>query len=111
MNDYAKLQNGSDVRGVALAGVPGEAITLSPEKAGVITRAFTRWLGKKKGKAPGELTIGVGRDSRLSGPELAAKAAEGVLLEGASCRDCAMASTPAMFMSTVLPGLDRKSVV
>ena len=50
MNDYAKLQNGSDVRGVALAGVPGEAITLSPEKAGVITRAFTRWLGKKKGK-------------------------------------------------------------
>ncbi len=104
MNDYAKLQNGSDVRGVALAGVPGEAITLSPEKAGVITRAFTRWLGKKKGKAPGELTIGVGRDSRLSGPELAAKAAEGVLLEGASCRDCAMASTPAMFMSTVLPG-------
>ena len=46
----------------------------------------------------------MGRDSRLSGPELAAAAMEGISLEGAACRDCAMASTPAMFMSTVLPG-------
>ena len=26
MADYSKLQNGSDVRGVALAGVPGEPV-------------------------------------------------------------------------------------
>ena len=104
MMEYAKLQNGSDVRGVALAGVPGEEVTLTPEIAGTIARAFARWLGAKKGKAPEALVIGVGRDSRLSGPDLAARVAEGVLLEGAACRDCGMASTPAMFMSTVLPG-------
>ena len=33
MADYSKLQNGSDVRGVALAGVPGEPVTLTPEAA------------------------------------------------------------------------------
>lgn len=104
MNDYTKLQNGSDVRGVALPGVPGEPVTLTPEAARKITRAFTRWLGEKKGKSPAALTIGVGRDSRLSGPELAGRAAEGIILEGACCKDCGMASTPAMFMSTVLPG-------
>lgn len=104
MKDYARLQNGSDVRGVALPGVPGEEVTLTPEKTRTIARAFARWLGEKKGKTPGELTIGVGRDSRLSGPELAARAVEGILLEGAACRDCGLASTPAMFMSTVLPG-------
>lgn len=104
MADYSRLQNGSDVRGVALPGVEGEPVTLTPETAGAIVRAFARWLGEKKGKRLGELTIGVGRDSRLSGPELAAGVREGILREGAVCRDCGMASTPAMFMSTVLPG-------
>ncbi len=104
MADYTRLQNGSDVRGVALPGVEGEPVNLTPEAARTILRAFVRWLAEKKGKAPRELTIGVGRDSRLSGPELAATAMEGISLEGAACRDCAMASTPAMFMSTVLPG-------
>ncbi len=96
MADYTRLQNGSDVRGVALPGVEGEPVNLTPEAARTILRAFVRWLAEKKGKAPRELTIGVGRDSRLSGPELAAAAMEGISLEGAACRDCAMASTPAL---------------
>lgn len=104
MTNYMKLQNGSDVRGVALPGIPGEPVTLTPEIARTIARAFTRWLARRKGKAPADLTIGVGRDSRLSGPDLAAAVRSGILGEGAACGDCAMASTPAMFMSTVLPG-------
>ncbi len=104
MADYTKLQNGSDIRGVALPGVEEEPVTLTPEAAGAIAQAFVRWLAERRGKAAEDLTIGVGRDSRLSGPELAAGVTEGVLLEGAACRDCGMASTPAMFMSTVLPG-------
>jgi len=104
MADYSKLQNGSDVRGVALPGVPGEAVTLTPAAVQAIARAFTRWLARRTGKPAGALTIGVGRDSRLSGPDLAASTMEGILQEGAACGDCAMASTPAMFMSTVLPG-------
>ena len=104
MTDYARLQNGSDVRGVALPGVAGEAVTLTPEAAFGIARAFARWLAAKKGVSPQALTVGVGRDSRLSGPAIAAGVMEGLLAEGARCGDCAMASTPAMFMSTVLPG-------
>ncbi len=31
--DWQRLQNGSDIRGVALAGVAGEAVNLTPEVA------------------------------------------------------------------------------
>lgn len=102
MIDYAKLQNGSDVRGVAMSGIPGEEVNLTPEAAGVIAAAFVRWLANKKDKMPQALTIGVGRDSRLSGPELQRAVMIGLTNAGARAADCAMASTPAMFMSTVL---------
>ncbi len=104
MADYSKLQNGSDVRGVALAGVPGEPVTLTPEAARAIAGAFVRWLAARTGKAAHELTVGVGRDPRLSGPDLAAATRDGILDQGARCGDCGLASTPAMFMSTLLPG-------
>ena len=35
-----KLANGSDVRGVAVEGVPDEPVTLSVEAANVITGGF-----------------------------------------------------------------------
>ena len=35
-----KLQNGSDVRGVAVAGVEGQPVTLTPETAQLIARAM-----------------------------------------------------------------------
>ena len=104
MADYSKLQNGSDVRGVALAGVPGEPVTLTPEAARAIAGAFVRWLAARTGKAAHELTVGVGRDPRLSGPDLSAATRDGILDQGARCGDCGLASTPAMFMSTLLPG-------
>ena len=37
--EMMKLQNGSDVRGVAVAGVPGEEVTLTPE-TGLLLRSF-----------------------------------------------------------------------
>ena len=33
MNDYRKLQNGSDIRGIAITGVPGELPNLTPDEA------------------------------------------------------------------------------
>ena len=111
MADYSRLQNGSDVRGVALPLKETEPVTLTPQAAREIVRAFVRWLADRIGKTPGELAVAVGRDSRLSGPELAAAAAEGIRREGAACGDCGMASTPAMFMSTVLPGFGFQGAV
>jgi phosphomannomutase len=103
--DWKKLQNGSDIRGVAIEGVPGEAVNLTPAIAQTLGKAFATWLAETLSKSPAELTISIGRDSRLSGPTLMAAVAEGMTSLGVSVYDVAMASTPAMFMSTVTPDL------
>ena len=58
-----------------------------------------------------ELRIAVGRDSRLSGPSLQRAVLTGLVTMGAVAADCGMASTPAMFMATVLPGCDFDGAV
>ena len=50
MIDYSKLQNGSDVRGVALPLVAAEPVTLTEEAAGQIARAYAAWLAEHCGK-------------------------------------------------------------
>ena len=99
--DLMKLQNGSDVRGVAIEGVEGENVNLTPDIASKIGCAFVSWLSSKKKKATAELVIGVGRDSRVSGPALADGLIAGMLSTGAKVVNCNMATTPAMFMSIV----------
>ncbi len=99
--DLMKLQNGSDVRGVAIDGVEGENVNLTPDIASKIGCAFVSWLSGKKKKAAGDLLIGVGRDSRISGPALADGLIAGILSTGARVVNCNMATTPAMFMSIV----------
>ena len=97
MSDYSKLQNGSDIRGVALPGIPGEDVNLDAEASATIGAAFASWLDKK---AAGTIRVAVGRDPRLSGADLAATLTAGLESAGASVVDCGLASTPAMFMST-----------
>ena len=46
----------------------------------------------------------LGRDPRLSGPELLAALAAGINSRGAAAADFGLATTPAMFMSCILPG-------
>lgn len=100
---WAALQNGSDIRGVALEGVAGEAVNLTPEVVTTLGQAFATWLSAELSLPTTELTIAIGRDSRLSGPELMGAAIAGMAALGCRVLDVAMASTPAMFMSTVLP--------
>ncbi|UQB43017.1 phosphomannomutase/phosphoglucomutase [Thiomicrospira microaerophila] len=95
------LQNGSDIRGIALEGVAGESVNLTSEQANAIGQAFARWLSDTLEKPFSQLKIGVGRDSRLSGPMLARGLAEGLMAIGVEVSDFGLASTPAMFMSTV----------
>ena len=99
--DLMKLQNGSDVRGVAINGVEGENVNLTPDIAAKIGCAFVSWLSGKKKMAAIDLVIGVGRDSRVSGPALADGLIAGILSTGAKVVNCNMATTPAMFMSIV----------
>ncbi|WP_024750168.1 phosphomannomutase/phosphoglucomutase [Crocosphaera subtropica] len=104
--DWKKLQNGSDIRGVALEGIPDEKVNLTPEVAKILGQAFVSWLGKKLGKVPSELIISLGRDSRLSGPNLLAAVTEGISLLGSKVYGFGIASTPAMFMSTINPEIN-----
>ena len=48
--DYKKLQNGSDIRGVALEGVEGQSENLTEKVCRDIGRGFAVWLYKKTGK-------------------------------------------------------------
>ncbi|WP_368234333.1 phosphomannomutase/phosphoglucomutase [Anaerotruncus rubiinfantis] len=98
-----KLQNGSDVRGVAVGGVEGQPVTLTGEAANRIAAAFARWLSEKSGKPIHELKIGVGHDSRISAPALGHEVLAGLLAQGVGAYDCGLASTPSMFMSIVFP--------
>ena len=66
--DYKKLQNGSDIRGVALEGIEGQHVNLTEQACKDIGRGFALWLVKKTGKS--DLRVAVGRDSRLSGETL-----------------------------------------
>ncbi len=101
---WKKLQNGSDIRGVALEGIEGQSVNLTPAAAKVIACAFVSWLADKTGKVPAALTIAVGNDSRLSGPALRDAVIDGITQQGAQVINCGLASTPAMFMTTVLDG-------
>ena len=52
--DYSKLQNGSDIRGVALPGEEGKAVNLTRTEAIRLTLGFAKWLSEKTGKEAGE---------------------------------------------------------
>ena len=100
--DYKKLQNGSDIRGVALEGIEGQHINLTEQACRDIGRGFALWLVNKTGKK--DLRVAIGRDSRLSGPALCGWICEAMVEQGLKVTNFGMASTPAMFMSTVTEG-------
>ena len=102
--DYKKLQNGSDIRGVALEGIAGQNVNLTEQVCRDIGRGFALWLCQKTGKR--NLRVAVGRDSRLSGEALCGWICDAMVQQGLAVTDFGMASTPAMFMSTVTKGYE-----
>ena len=55
--DYMRLQNGSDIRGVALEGVPGESVTLDDAAVRHIARGFAAWLRRRAGAGCCEINL------------------------------------------------------
>jgi phosphomannomutase len=76
-------------------GLYGEQIDADVAEA--IGRAFVRVLAGLAGKAPGELRIGLGRDMRLTAPELSARYREGMVAEGAHVLDAGMVGTEMLY--------------
>lgn len=97
--NWKKLQNGSDIRGVALEGIEGEHVNLTPEVIETIAKSFVRWIRNTIGCQTPKIAIGT--DSRLSGAAIKSAFIKGAVEAGADIMDCSLASTPAMFMTTV----------
>jgi phosphomannomutase len=90
------LQNGTDVRGVALAGVEDEPITLDEEKVASIAKAFCVWLKEKLNKS--HVCVAVGYDSRLSSPMLSNVITNALVSIGDDVLLTGLSTTPSMFM-------------
>ena len=100
-DNLLNLQNGSDIRGVALEDISEENVNLTPKVASLIGEAFLIWLSKRKNKRIDMLKICIGRDPRLSGENLLKALISGAVKKGANIFDAELASTPAMFMSCI----------
>lgn len=100
------LQNGSDIRGIAIA-TDEYAVNLTTQATQNIVRGLIHWLIQDSELAQiyqqGQLTIGIGRDSRLSGPDLVSTFTEEAVRLGIQMIDFGIATTPALFMSTQYP--------
>ncbi|KAL8090428.1 uncharacterized protein LOC141697511 isoform X1 [Apium graveolens] len=100
--DFLKLQNGSDIRGVAVAGVEGEPVNLTEPVTEAIAAAFSAWLlNKKKSNGSRRLRVSIGHDSRVSAQKLQDAASRGIAGAGLDVVQYGLASTPAMFNSTL----------
>lgn len=100
--DFIKLQNGSDIRGVAVPGVEGEPVSLTEPVTEAIAAAFAAWLlEKKKFDASGRFKVSIGHDSRISAQKLQDAVSRGVAGAGLDVVQYGLASTPAMFNSTL----------
>jgi phosphomannomutase len=79
-----------DVRGLYGEQMDGDV-------AEAIGRAFARVLGKLAGKETGELRVGLGRDMRLSAPEMSARYRDGLVSEGVSVLDAGEVATEMLY--------------
>ncbi|XP_027099555.1 uncharacterized protein [Coffea arabica] len=108
MDKIRRLQNGSDVRGVALEGEKGRTVDLTPPAVEAIAESFGEWVVERleKEKTNGSVEnvrVSLGRDPRISGASLSAAVFAGLARAGCLAFDMGLATTPACFMSTLLP--------
>ena len=102
---YKALKSGTDVRGIA-SDLGGKKVNLTDEAVYDITSAFASFVAEKYGKKTSELTIAVGHDSRISAYRISMQVVSALKNLGVSVLNCNLASTPAMFMTTVDLGTD-----
>ncbi len=100
MNGLLKLQNGTDIRGVALENDQRE-VTMKDSDIRAIAKGILRWLSKKNTTKTSNLRIAIGMDSRLSGPKIKSLLIEEFSKQGVQILDCNLATTPSMFMTTI----------
>lgn len=98
--DYSFLKSGTDIRGYA-TDLGGNKIQLTDRAVYDISSAFVVWYINKFNKNPEELRISLGHDSRITADRISSAVKKALVNSGATVLDCGLASTPAMFMTTV----------
>src|SRR5947207_1754642 len=93
-----------DVRGLYGQEIDGEVGYL-------VGRAFARVLGGLRGKEPGELRVGLGRDMRLQAPEMSRRVRDGLVDEGCSVLDAGMVATEMLYHLVGARELDGGAMV
>ena len=93
-----------DVRGIYGEEMDGDTARL-------LGRGFARVLARLAGKPAGDLRIGLGRDMRLTAPEMAERLREGLVAEGASVIDAGMIGTEMLYFLVGSRELDGGAMV
>ncbi len=104
-NNWKALKNGSDIRGIAVETEKGK-INLTDEVVFSIGKAFGLWLSKVCEKSPEDIKIAIGNDSRISANRIKTAVINALKSTGFNVVDCGLISTPAMFMTCVVPNLN-----
>ena len=90
VTDLAKIFKAYDVRGIYGQDIDGDT-------AEAVGRGLARALADLSGKPADTLRVGLGRDMRLSAPELAARYRDGLTAEGAHVVDAGMVGTEMLY--------------
>jgi phosphomannomutase len=88
-----------DVRGLYGEQIDGDV-------AEQVGRAFARVIAGLSGKSAADVRLGLGRDMRLTAPELAARYREGMTAEGATVLDVGQVGTEMLYFLVGSRGLD-----
>jgi phosphomannomutase len=92
-----------------IRGVYSEEI--DADTAHLIGRAFARVLARLRGKETSELRVGLGRDMRLSGPDMAAGVRAGLVEEGVTVLDAGQIATEMSYFLVGSRELDGGAMV
>ncbi|MBA2348933.1 MAG: phosphomannomutase/phosphoglucomutase [Solirubrobacterales bacterium] len=95
----ASIFKAYDIRGLYGEDIDGD----TAERIG---RAFARVIADLADKPVTEVTVGLGRDMRLTAPELAGRYRDGIVSEGASVVDAGQVGTEMLYFLVGSRGLD-----
>ena len=93
-----------DIRGI-------HGSEMDEDDARSIGRAFVEVLAGLRGKQPGDLVVGLGRDMRLSAPGMSRSLCDGMVEQGATVLDAGMVATEMLYFLVGSRKLDGGAMV
>lgn len=105
MTDLHQLQNGSDIRGIAIT-TKEHVANIEKDQVQRVAQGILTWIKSKKEINEGPITIAIGQDSRLSGESIKQWLIDSFITDNVLVIDVGLSTTPAMFMATQFPEFD-----